>query len=180
MPDELLSVVHCCMWGAAARRCSMLPPPQQIQHKREQPLLKEAAEAESQPSHLVLVTLCHGAVLHHCKAWRQREQWADSLKGMKEFWMETLPASNHSGTLRMPIFVSSCRKRPSLRADVLRGKRMGPASKVHKALHVGCWSRTASPRGAGCQPQLSWQSGRAPALPAGTCSDEPWAPQSCF
>ena len=87
--------------------------------------------------------------------------------------METLPASNHSGTLRMPILVSSCRKRPSLEADVLRGKRLGPASKVHKALPVGCWSRTASPLGAGCQPQLSWQSGRAPALPAGTCRDEP-------
>ena len=97
--------------------------------------------------------------------------------------METLPASNHSGTLRMPIFVSSCRKEPSLQADSLRGKRLGPARKdlkVHTALGTGSWSRKASPLGAGCQPQLSWQSGRAPALPAGTCSNEPGAPHSCF
>ena len=102
---------------------------------------------------------------------------------MKEFLIETLPASNHSGTLRMPIFVSSCRQEPSLQADILKGKRLGPARKLYRSIkhcRLGVGSRKASPLGAGCQPQLSWQSGRAPALPAGTCSNEPWAPQSCF
>lgn len=31
----------------------------------------------------------------------------DLLNGAKEFWMDTLPASNQSGTFRMPAFVRS-------------------------------------------------------------------------
>ena len=37
----------------------------------------------------------------------------DLLNGAKEFWMETLPASNQSGTLRMPAFVRSCINKPA-------------------------------------------------------------------
>lgn len=32
------------------------------------------------------------------------------LKGAKEFWIDTLPASNHSGTLRTCAFVKICSK----------------------------------------------------------------------